>query len=237
MLKRRLQKKSGFTLIELLVVIAIISVLATMLIPSLRKARELAKRAVCTSNLRSAGITFSIYAQSHAGLFPPGTSVHYKYWDGQHHDGSSPYIGWPPPMINSLFDEYVDNPGMFYCPSNDNVTPESGWFHNNWWQGWGAHLGYAFHQSPVNPWVNYRGPEEATDISTKPQSLLAMDMVIVPGNPLAVATWNTSHVDAGGVPVGANCLFVSGTVTWFDDDQLIVPIHSPGAYREPPIRE
>ena len=62
---------SGFTLIELLVVIAIIALLVSILLPSLNKAKELAKRAVCLGTLRAAGLGCSLYVEDSEGVLPP----------------------------------------------------------------------------------------------------------------------------------------------------------------------
>ncbi|MDD4817084.1 MAG: prepilin-type N-terminal cleavage/methylation domain-containing protein [Victivallaceae bacterium] len=59
--------KKKFTLIELLVVIAIIAILAAMLLPSLARAREMAKRINCAGNLRQSLQAFSLYSQNNAG--------------------------------------------------------------------------------------------------------------------------------------------------------------------------
>lgn len=63
-------KRKGFTLIELLVVVAIIALLISILLPSLSRARELAKRAVCSSNLRGIGQGLHIYANDNAEWMP-----------------------------------------------------------------------------------------------------------------------------------------------------------------------
>jgi len=63
-------KRKGFTLIELLVVVAIIALLISILLPSLSRARELAKRAVCSSNLRGIGQGMHIYANDNREWFP-----------------------------------------------------------------------------------------------------------------------------------------------------------------------
>ena len=65
-----MKQQQAFTLIELLVVVAIIALLISILLPSLERAREAAKRVVCAHNLNGISTASKTYAHDHNGTWP-----------------------------------------------------------------------------------------------------------------------------------------------------------------------
>jgi prepilin-type N-terminal cleavage/methylation domain-containing protein/prepilin-type processing-associated H-X9-DG protein len=89
----------GFTLVELLVVIAIISLLITILVPSLMQARAVNRRTVCLNNIRGIGLATQLYVTENS-YFPPA-------WIS----GTSRWM--------DLIKPYADKKsGLYRCPSD-----------------------------------------------------------------------------------------------------------------------
>ena len=91
-------ERHGFTLVELLVVVAIIALLVMILMPSLEQARELARRAVCMSNLHNVGVAANVFAAARGGLLPRGGGSgldHHQVRPSIIPTGYSATVGWP----------------------------------------------------------------------------------------------------------------------------------------------
>jgi len=96
----------GFTLIELLVVIAIIAILAAILFPVFSRAREKARQASCTSNLKQLMLGWLQYAQDYDERVVPGMCGHCG-------NPNAP-SNWP---WYDRLEPYLKNRQIFVCPS------------------------------------------------------------------------------------------------------------------------
>jgi prepilin-type N-terminal cleavage/methylation domain-containing protein len=112
--------RRGFTLIELLVVIAIIAVLISLLLPAVQSAREAARRAQCTNNLKQIGIALHNYHTA-MDVFPMGAAF-------QPQDDANPmgsYAMWNSFSAQALMLGYLEQ-GSIYNALNFSSSPGPG---------------------------------------------------------------------------------------------------------------
>ncbi len=132
----------GFTLIELLVVISIIALLMAILVPSLRSARDEARRVVCSTHLRGIGQGIWNYWTSENGRLPylesPMTNGGGTTAEGPAHGYGNPGSQavdtdpfdmklWPLSLPNVLMPTHLNvDPSIFVCPSAIAGWPKDG---------------------------------------------------------------------------------------------------------------
>ena len=168
----RNEGRSGFTLIELLVVVAIIALLISILMPSLARARELSKRSVCASNVRSMGTGFYTYGNENQEQWPiadgvrattAGLSV-IQYAgvmvgalrDRETYSYTGPG-GGPDSKISTtrnlwtLIRLQISTQKSFFCPSSDDQPNEDQVPQRFWDFGPAAPKDKSINQAPVNP--------------------------------------------------------------------------------------
>ncbi len=107
------ERKKGFTLVELLVVLAIISILAALLLPALRKAKEQAQATVCINNVHQLYVAMNLYTNDNDGYLPKENN---DGWGGP----TNPLApdGWIREMAQyvGVKTNNVPYTSVFYCP-------------------------------------------------------------------------------------------------------------------------
>jgi prepilin-type N-terminal cleavage/methylation domain-containing protein/prepilin-type processing-associated H-X9-DG protein len=105
--------RRGFTLIELLVVIAIIAVLIALLLPAVQSAREAARRAQCTNNLKQIGLAMHNYHTAYDS-FPMGVSASINTWNvGKCGVGACGRVTWDGWSVHSMLLPYLEATPVF----------------------------------------------------------------------------------------------------------------------------
>lgn len=117
----------GFTLIELLVVISIISLLISILLPSMSRARDQAKGVHCLARLKDIGTALATYENVSSGVLPPARWLPNLQTKTSPQDRNRPQLirpaeyGWIELLYSHVYLEEVNEPDLF--PVQRNVQP------------------------------------------------------------------------------------------------------------------
>lgn len=138
----RRRESAGFTLIELLVVVAILGILASLLLPSLARAKSKGRQTFCLNNLRQINLATALYADDFDDSLPynlGASEIKRMLARGQNYNWASSVLNWEPDPDNTnevlntkaALGSYVGGSArVFRCPSDralSEVQRKAGW--------------------------------------------------------------------------------------------------------------
>ena len=160
-----MKKALPFTLIELLVVIAIIAILAAMLLPALSAARERARAANCSNNLRSIALAMNMYCDNNNDYYtdysPTGQDKdRYKDENGKnlyYPEMILPYLASGETEHGSFTDYNVTRNNVFSCPSQVLLPLKDPGDGKSYRANDGRYISYGFNEMLYWRWNSLKG--------------------------------------------------------------------------------
>jgi len=256
--------KSGFTLIELLVVIAIIAMLLSILLPSLNKAKEQAKKVQCAAHMKGLGLGLQVYASEYNGTFPacimPGSlswiQPGYSHWWqlGLQYAQNDKLIRCPSIPIKRFPDgdwngrDYMTGFGLNY--NGWNSKPLADWKENDPDGGFGYWVGTTDKRMERGGCIKifqvHRNPSTFIMIGDNndnpiwsPQIIRDMFLYGILGPPRELGRENPYHDMPSRHNEGGNIVFMDGHYTWYKTTELLsdsmLPMWSRGNIKFTPI--
>ncbi len=170
--------RPGFTLVELLVVIAIISLLLSILLPSLAKARSMAYRIKCAHNLKQINLAVNMYLNGNEDTYPCAQDplpAGYWLWMGR---GWRSFVG---PYLSTKVSK--NNPSVLFCPEDptDKDKYEA--------------TSYAYSMTFYHSSDQIDAMSDKSDTYTNPQPSMPQqcDNVASPSGKILIGEWSSNH--------------------------------------------
>lgn len=205
-------KRTAFTIIELLVVVAIIAILAALLLPALRNAKESGLRTACLNNVRQIGSSLMQYADDYNMWLPAHTADF---------SSATPVVcdrKWP--ETTGFYPNYIPTIKPFFCPSNNRdryagapycmPTPAYGLF------GYESLFGNVYGTDAYGTHYVTRVTDQTTG---DPIAGRLLQDVCYDYSGMDFFTYN--HVSNNGRPTGVNSFYLDGHAEWLPFNRLI----------------
>jgi prepilin-type N-terminal cleavage/methylation domain-containing protein len=213
-------RRDSFTLIELLVVVAIIALLAALLLPALRNAKDRGKRASCLNNLRQLNHLVAVYASDYDDTLP--TPVY------QNASELLRYFNEPKGLGHLFYNHFltVGTARSYFCPSG---AVRSG----DYWYSpmWTSHQWFSEHH-PLSDGFAFQGSSYAIYNPRYNEIIPGVLPTIKlgglpPSTPLVFDVWVAWSQTGSGLPLtwhqfeGINVSYADGSARWVAFSTLV----------------
>ncbi|MEI6424796.1 MAG: type II secretion system protein [Lentisphaerota bacterium] len=183
-----------FTLVELLIVIAIIGILASILLPALKLAKDAAKKSLCASNMKQLGLAWAFYYEDYNGYLPVAKTISW----------GAPWTNYQ--LWHYLMRDYLNEPNMafsltpgstqimkqkfMFCPASNQGPPSEIWVVTYGMNNFG--IGGENPGSGAKAWTNIGQVRKFSDAVAFCDTTNAADPKRIQGYPYA--TYDCAHI-------------------------------------------